>query len=864
MRAVAPLHTPENGDEVMFWMKRNLATARTPRTTVLLAAGGLTALNVVMTVTAQQPKAPAGQASVGVAPSSVASAGAKGDGQSIDLPPGSFEALPNGYRRVYHSQTQSLSADDLAQLIAAGKTEGLNGKQRVMSTFTDYLPENWMEAARQAVPGARVDSYGNPIVNEPFALPGWAQRDVDALRDEIVDWLLHMDNLELALAGQADQIVQIPPRARPETYQRDPANLETDLFESQHILGNYVAQAIVRQIDISDLMPLDHPRMTPDVVNSLARYFHFYEGVKAEEASRTGVAWSPEVYPAAVVALLESHGHAMQDVLSLEIPEDEGGIAGAGGCYNRIPSAPGATFHVDAIGIWNGIDTSVDDAQADIPIGFRHYYQPCETGFFNNFVRVSSNGYISFFEQGGNAVNGTLFGNQPLPSAGGVDGFAAPWWDDLHIVNQGTLDEVAYKLEGAVGFRVLAVEWWSVSHFGGSAGEFYYFQARLTENNGALQFHYDHTAYSPDPTVDSRTGGIENFAGNAANCADNCNGDNIGVPTSNYTYGFPAMPNDGCLSAQCLEEGEIALGNNFGAGGSDLSTCVPIDFPDVWYTFRAPNTNFDIATVSLCNPGGNEYDSSLSVFDACNGNQLACNDDSCLVSSSVSFNTTPGVNYLLRVSGFDNSRGTFAIRVSMNEGAHGDTCFDPIPLSIPGTGPGVETTADNTGCNDESTCAGSSDTIDEWLAWTAPSTGQVAASTCAGSTNFDTTLAVYSGPCGSLAQLACNDDFEVCNGQATSRVEWNAVAGTTYLLRVAGWGGATGQYDIEIGYDETCPGDVAPSGGDGVVDVDDLVAVILAWGPCSGCPEDFVPAGGDSQVDVDDLVGVILAWGICP
>jgi DNA-binding beta-propeller fold protein YncE len=49
--------------------------------------------------------------------------------------------------------------------------------------------------------------------------------------------------------------------------------------------------------------------------------------------------------------------------------------------------------------------------------------------------------------------------------------------------------------------------------------------------------------------------------------------------------------------------------------------------------------------------------------------------------------------------------------------------------------------------------------------------------------------------------------------------------------------------------------------GSGAVDVDDLVRVILAWGPCDACPEDL---DGDGAVAVDDLVDVILSWGPCP
>jgi hypothetical protein len=64
--------------------------------------------------------------------------------------------------------------------------------------------------------------------------------------------------------------------------------------------------------------------------------------------------------------------------------------------------------------------------------------------------------------------------------------------------------------------------------------------------------------------------------------------------------------------------------------------------------------------------------------------------------------------------------------------------------------------------------------------------------------------------------------------------------------------------------EDACPGDIVPPIG--VVDVDDLVAVILAWGNCpmpTNCPADVAPPLGDGVVDVDDLVQVILSWGAC-
>lgn len=60
-----------------------------------------------------------------------------------------------------------------------------------------------------------------------------------------------------------------------------------------------------------------------------------------------------------------------------------------------------------------------------------------------------------------------------------------------------------------------------------------------------------------------------------------------------------------------------------------------------------------------------------------------------------------------------------------------------------------------------------------------------------------------------------------------------------------------------------CPSDV--SGGDGVVNIDDLFFIINHWGPCPSpgcdpCPGN-ITAG--CVVDIDDLFAVINAWGPC-
>ncbi len=84
-----------------------------------------------------------------------------------------------------------------------------------------------------------------------------------------------------------------------------------------------------------------------------------------------------------------------------------------------------------------------------------------------------------------------------------------------------------------------------------------------------------------------------------------------------------------------------------------------------------------------------------------------------------------------------------------------------------------------------------------------------------------------------------------------------ANAGGVFVNRLARW---------EDCQRPVCIEDIAPPGGDGIVNVTDLLAVIGAWGACGdpkNCPADIVPVGGDGVVNVSDLLAIIGAWGRC-
>ena len=61
---------------------------------------------------------------------------------------------------------------------------------------------------------------------------------------------------------------------------------------------------------------------------------------------------------------------------------------------------------------------------------------------------------------------------------------------------------------------------------------------------------------------------------------------------------------------------------------------------------------------------------------------------------------------------------------------------------------------------------------------------------------------------------------------------------------------------------DLCEADVfPPDGGDRVVNIDDLVAVITNWGTLGPSPGD---ANHNGIVNINDLLAVMSGWGSCP
>lgn len=121
---------------------------------------------------------------------------------------------------------------------------------------------------------------------------------------------------------------------------------------------------------------------------------------------------------------------------------------------------------------------------------------------------------------------------------------------------------------------------------------------------------------------------------------------------------------------------------------------------------------------------------------------------------------------------------------------------------------------------------GHNDTRDAWNKYTPVRGGTVTIST-EGST-FDTVLSVYEG-CGG-AELACNDDY--ASDSLCSQIVMNVTEGKTYYVRVAGFDGAAGDYDLLITTGECADRPRSDLTGDCKVTLEDYMILASEWMTC--------------------------------
>ncbi len=121
-------------------------------------------------------------------------------------------------------------------------------------------------------------------------------------------------------------------------------------------------------------------------------------------------------------------------------------------------------------------------------------------------------------------------------------------------------------------------------------------------------------------------------------------------------------------------------------------------------------------------------------------------------------------------------------------GVANDECVDAIPL-VDGINSGF-TSAGSFSSSPSWGCASGGN--DVWFSYTAGGSGTLSVSTC-GLASYDSAIQIFSGSCGSLTSIACNDD--ACSLQSTATA---SVSAGTYYVRVGGYNGATGTFGLDV------------------------------------------------------------------
>ncbi|AQQ69685.1 V8-like Glu-specific endopeptidase [Limihaloglobus sulfuriphilus] len=250
-----------------------------------------------------------------------------------------------------------------------------------------------------------------------------------------------------------------------------------------------------------------------------------------------------------------------------------------------------------------------------------------------------------------------------------------------------------------------------------------------------------------------------------------------------YYSGSGAAPeHDDCAGAIAVTESAAYSGSTAGATGTQTSSCGDNDTNDVWHVFTPAAAG--LYSLSLC---GSSFDTTLAVYDECGGAELACNDDSCEYQSMLTLQLNAGEDYYIRIAGYGGETGSYTLVVEPVSAVLNDDCANAAVIAE--DSPTAGSTIGATG-SFESSCA-SHDFYDVWYSYTPSQSGTAAIEIQSGS--FDTTLSVWDG-CGG-AELACNDD----HGEGgLSAVELFVQGGTEYLIRVAGYGYAVGDFTLLV------------------------------------------------------------------
>jgi len=252
----------------------------------------------------------------------------------------------------------------------------------------------------------------------------------------------------------------------------------------------------------------------------------------------------------------------------------------------------------------------------------------------------------------------------------------------------------------------------------------------------------------------------------------------------------------GSVGINCAAAPQVACGQSTttslsGSGIWNVTACgFSTPGQEQVYRFTAPTAGTYSLQITGANPSGYIDYFYKSASGDCSASGWTCIDDN-FSTGTDNFTLAAGDYYiLLDAEGTTARSHTWQINCpttppppSSNDACAGATTIT-CGQSLSGTTVGATTDGP------AASCTGASVAPDRWYVITGDGSFMTA-SLCTG-TSYDSKLDIYTGTCGALASVACNDDF--CGLQ--SQVSWTSVSGVQYLIRVHGFVGATGAFTL--------------------------------------------------------------------
>jgi hypothetical protein len=184
----------------------------------------------------------------------------------------------------------------------------------------------------------------------------------------------------------------------------------------------------------------------------------------------------------------------------------------------------------------------------------------------------------------------------------------------------------------------------------------------------------DETSCTPDLCL---YGACCTAGGCQALTSDDCSaagGNFLGNGTDCWPDPCPPI-NETCATAIPVTDGTPAMEgtNALASEEDDAEASCSWSNKDLWYVYMATCTG----TVTVDTEGSEQENTVLSVWDACGGTEIACDDDSGTdLLSLLTFEAIAGRTYWIRLASFAWIGGDFDINISCAEAPQGACCTD--------------------------------------------------------------------------------------------------------------------------------------------------------------------------------------------